>query len=122
MSEVAVCGAKLVANDSVMYCCRESGHDNDHHFALGHPLPLPPNTPFYTTPPATEPVHHPSHYGGDSVHETIKCLKAWLTPDEFRGFCLGNAVKYLSRAGKKGDRASDFGKAAVYVQFLLEAD
>ncbi len=41
-------------------------------------------------------VNHPNHYGGDTVYETIKVLAAWKL-----GFLLGNAVKYLSRAGKK---------------------
>lgn len=41
-------------------------------------------------------MNHPNHYGGDTVYETIKVLKAWGL-----GFLLGNAVKYISRAGKK---------------------
>jgi hypothetical protein len=29
-------------------------------------------------------------------------MEAWLTPEEFRGFLRGSAIKYLARAGKKG--------------------
>jgi hypothetical protein len=47
-------------------------------------------------PEPKEQVVHPNHYGGDTVYETIKVLAAWQL-----GFLLGNAVKYLSRAGKK---------------------
>lgn len=42
-------------------------------------------------------VNHPAHYGGeDNPYEAIKVIEAWGL-----GFCLGNAVKYISRAGKK---------------------
>ena len=42
-------------------------------------------------------VNHPSHYGGaDNPYETIKVIRAWGL-----GFSLGNAVKYISRAGRK---------------------
>lgn len=63
-------------------------------------------------------VNHPTHYGGDTPYETIKVLKAWLTPEEYRGFLIGNAIKYLSRAGKKGDALEDQKKAAWYLAEL----
>ena len=62
-------------------------------------------------------VDHPAHYGGDTVYETIKVLEAWLTPEQFIGFCRGNAIKYLSRAGKKGDCAEDLRKAGFYTDY-----
>lgn len=44
-----------------------------------------------------DPVNHPDHYGGgDNPYEAIKVITAWGL-----GFCLGNSVKYISRAGKK---------------------
>jgi len=47
-----------------------------------------------------EQVNHPSHYGGeDNPYEAIKVVEAWQL-----GFCLGNVVKYISRAGKKDSR------------------
>jgi hypothetical protein len=56
---------------------------------------------------ATDAVDHPAHYGGaDNPYEAIKVIEAWDLD-----FCLGNAVKYVSRAGKKvpnlGDALSD---------------
>jgi hypothetical protein len=49
------------------------------------------------TPIKEETVDHPVHYGGkDNVYEAIKVIEAWEL-----GFCLGNTVKYISRAGKK---------------------
>lgn len=44
-----------------------------------------------------EMVNHPNHYGGvDNPYEAIKVIEAWDLD-----FHLGNAVKYISRAGKK---------------------
>ncbi len=44
-----------------------------------------------------EMVNNPEHYGGGSnPYEAIKVIDAWDL-----GFCLGNTVKYISRAGKK---------------------
>lgn len=60
-----------------------------------------------------EQVDHPAHYGGpDDPYEAIKVIEAWGL-----GFCLGNAVKYISRAGKKPgtDAVTDLEKARWYL-------
>ena len=64
-----------------------------------------------------EMVNHPSHYGGaDNVYETIKVIEAWNLED----FCLGNTIKYISRAGKKDVSKKgiieDLKKALFYLQ------
>jgi hypothetical protein len=60
----------------------------------------------------TSAVDHPAHYGGaDNPYEAIKVIEAWDL-----GFNLGNAVKYVSRAGKKGDAIEDLRKAAWYLE------
>lgn len=60
----------------------------------------------------SEAVDHPPHYGGEGdVYETIKVIEAWQL-----NFCLGNCVKYISRAGKKGDLLEDLRKALWYLQ------
>ena len=46
-------------------------------------------------------INHPSHYQSESGFECIEVMRAVLTPEQFRGFCLGNAFKYIQRAGKK---------------------
>lgn len=59
----------------------------------------------------TEAVDHPAHYGGaDNPYEAIKVIEAWDL-----GFHLGNSVKYISRAGKKGAALEDLKKAAWYL-------
>lgn len=58
-----------------------------------------------------ETVNHPPHYGGaDNPYEAIKVIEAWQL-----GFCLGNAIKYISRAGKKGAALEDLKKAAWHI-------
>ena len=57
-------------------------------------------------------VNHPKHYGGkDNPYETIKVIEAWDL-----GFNLGNAIKYISRADKKGNNVEDLRKAAWYLE------
>lgn len=63
----------------------------------------------------------PAHYGS-GTYEAIKVLAAWLSPDEFRGYCLGNVLKYVARAGKKGDRVEDLRKARRYLDFAIERE
>lgn len=63
-----------------------------------------------------EEVNHPSHYGGaDNPYETIKVIQAWGLDFE-----LGNAVKYISRAGKKGNELVDLKKARWYLDCKIE--
>jgi hypothetical protein len=63
-------------------------------------------------------VDHPQHYGGkDNPYEAIKVIEAWDLD-----FCLGNVVKYISRAGKKGEwkYREDLEKAAWYLNRAIE--
>ena len=60
-----------------------------------------------------EMVNHPNHYGGEeNVYEAIKVIEAWDLD-----FHLGNTVKYISRAGKKGvnKELEDLKKAKFYL-------
>lgn len=73
-------------------------------------------TTFYTGRPAMcahrpEAVDHPAHYGGtDNPYEAIKVIEAWGL-----GFCLGNTVKYIVRAGKKDATVQDLKKSRWYL-------
>ena len=63
-----------------------------------------------------EQVAHPAHYGGaDDPYEAIKVIEAWEL-----GFHLGNTVKYISRADRKGHTLTDLKKAAWYLQRKIE--
>ena len=65
----------------------------------------------------SEAVNHPSHYGGDVPHETYKCLRAWGLENDA---LIWNAVKYLSRAGKKGNKIEDLEKSIWYINARIE--
>lgn len=56
-------------------------------------------------------IDHPNHYGGeDNPYEAIKVIESWKL-----GFNLGNTIKYISRADKKGNRFEDLQKARWYL-------
>jgi len=58
-----------------------------------------------------EMVNHPNHYGGeDNPYEAIKVIESWDL-----GFNLGNAIKYISRVGKKMNTLEDLEKASWYI-------
>lgn len=66
----------------------------------------------------SEQVNHPKHYGGaDNPYEAINVIEAWDL-----GFCLGNTVKYISRAGKKetDKNVQDLEKARWYLDREIE--
>lgn len=69
----------------------------------------------------TDMVNHPPHYKIGGI-ESIDYLEAKLSPEEFAGFCKGNALKYLSRAGHKADADEDIRKAVWYLNRLLAVD
>ena len=50
--------------------------------------------------------------------ECIEAIRSALTPEEFRGFCKGNALKYIWREGSKGG-IRDIYKAADYLGMVL---
>ncbi len=63
-------------------------------------------------------VNHPAHYGGaDNAYEAIKVIEAWNLD-----FCLGNVVKYISRAGKKEGNSliQDLEKAKWYLERRIQ--
>lgn len=68
-----------------------------------------------------EEVNHPNHYGGNTTYETIKVIRAWGFMDNALRF---NSIKYLSRAGKKGDGTAatvrDLRKAIWYIEAEIE--
>ena len=65
-------------------------------------------------------VNSPLHYtvGG---HEALEVIKSKLTPEEYRGYCKGNILKYLMRSNYKGHHDTDVGKAYYYMKELKDA-
>ncbi len=63
-----------------------------------------------------ENVDHPAHYGGDVMYEVIKVIENWDL-----GFRLGSVIKYIARAGKKGDDLEDLEKALWYLKREIQS-
>ncbi len=64
-----------------------------------------------------DPVNHPSHYTQGEI-ECIDAIRAALGPEGFKGYCAGNALKYLWRYQYKNG-AEDVRKAQFYTNRLI---
>lgn len=70
-----------------------------------------------------DPVNNPPHYTSGGI-ECIDAIQAALTPEEFAGFCKGNALKYVWRAGLKNAdlTVQDLQKSRWYLDRLISAE
>ena len=64
----------------------------------------------------TDNVNKPEHYRQGGI-ECIDAIQSALTPEEFRGYCKGNALKYVWRERYKGGDES-MRKAQWYLDRL----
>jgi len=55
-------------------------------------------------------VNSPAHYCEGRSIEPLDVIEDWEL-----GYHLGNALKYISRAGRKGNAAQDIRKAIFYL-------
>jgi len=62
-------------------------------------------------------VNHPSHYTQGTI-ETIEYMESCLSPEEFRGGCKMNVLKYVSREKHKNE-LEDLKKAKWYLDRLI---
>lgn len=67
--------------------------------------------------PMADVVNHPPHYRQGGI-ECIDAIEAALTPEEFRGHCKANALKYIWREKHKGQDES-LKKAIWYLNRAL---
>ncbi|MBF6055498.1 hypothetical protein AF335_33160 [Streptomyces eurocidicus] len=58
----------------------------------------------------THPAHYTSHPSGIECIDIVKHMN----------FCIGNAFKYLWRAGLKGNAIEDYEKTIRYIQIEIE--
>lgn len=68
-------------------------------------------------PQDIEGVRKPSHYMLFDDIEAIEVIARSMTSEQFKGYCLGNILKYRLRAGKKSELAfleKDMAKAGFY--------
>lgn len=59
-------------------------------------------------------INHPPHYTSGKI-EVITAIEDWGL-----GFHLGNAVKYIARAGLKGSPIEDLKKARWYLDRAID--
>lgn len=95
-------------NGSVTH--EETGHRPDC-------LPAPVDADHGQRLPVDDNPMTPDYYKAEGV-ETIDYLHAFLTEDEFNGFCKGNIIKYISRANRKNG-VEDIRKARDYIRYLI---
>ena len=76
------------------------------------------------TPEEWDRVSKPHHYSAKSEKypdlECINFIEAALTPEEYRGYCKGNVLKYSWRCDHKGATVDDLRKARKYLDWLIE--
>jgi hypothetical protein len=88
----------------------------------GKGMDYQPKEPIKTAPPnlgssVSDPVNSPPHYTQGGI-ECIDAIKAALTPEEYRGYCKGNIIKYIWRERHKGQDES-VAKAIWYAKRLI---
>ncbi len=62
--------------------------------------------------------------GGSHYQKTIQpwdAMKAWMTPEQFKGFLRGNVIKYIARCDDKNG-LEDLQKARHYLDKLIEEE
>lgn len=97
-------------------CNCERDYDTSDGHALDctiHNVNAPVNT--------IEGVTNPSHYMLFDDIEAIEVIARSMTHEQFKGYCLGNVLKYRLRAGKKSELATmekDLNKAAFYQELF----
>jgi hypothetical protein len=62
-------------------------------------------------------ITRPDHYCDGRKYEPKDVIRDWGL-----NFNLGSAVKYISRAGRKGDKLEDLRKAKQFLEFEIEAE
>jgi len=67
-----------------------------------------------TTLQTSDMVNNPAHY--NSHPSGVECIAI----TKHMNFCLGNALKYIWRAGLKNDKVEDLKKAIWYLQTEIE--
>lgn len=108
--------------------CEECPVINDEDITLGEIRAMDPRKPKLEEPEVTptddqpsaesiEGVTKPSHYMLLDDIEAIEVIARSMTREQFKGYCLGNILKYRLRAGKKSELAyleKDMAKAGFY--------
>ena len=60
------------------------------------------------------------HYEDMGEYEPWKVMEKWGTKEEFLGYLKLTALKYIARAGKKGDALEDMKKAKHFLDKFIQ--
>lgn len=106
---------ELIGYDGGTYPCHTDELDTfDIYDSILDVLPVP-----LATPSALDTQHGGDHYKELGDYQPWQVIKAWLTPEEFRGYMKGTAIAYLAREAAKGGDL-DINKATHTLQAFLE--
>lgn len=62
----------------------------------------------------------PDYYASNGLSPLQAFKQGLISKEEYIGFCKGNIIKYIVRAGKKDDAKKDIAKAIDYARKLME--
>ena len=64
--------------------------------------------------------HEPDYYASNGLSPIGAFKQGLISEDEYRGFLIGNIIKYVIRAGKKDNAIKDLQKAKDYINFYMD--
>jgi len=67
-----------------------------------------------------EQVHSPKHYNVLEDIEAIQIIAGSMSQEMFKGYCLGNILKYRLRCGAKDDVNQELAKADKYKELFAK--
>lgn len=66
-------------------------------------------------------MSEPEYYGGNGLSPLSAFEQGLISKEEYLGFCKGNVIKYVVRAGKKdNDGLEDIVKAMDYLHYIYK--
>lgn len=65
-------------------------------------------------------MSEPDYYVSNGLSPIGAFKQGLISKEEYRGFLIGNIIKYTIRAGKKDNAIEDLKKARNYIDFYLE--
>ena len=65
-------------------------------------------------------AQNPSHYQFFEGVEVIEIIASSMTREQFKGYCLGNRIKYRLRAGNKDKLEQEIAKSDKYIELYDE--
>lgn len=67
-------------------------------------------------------MKQPEYYKSNGLSPIDAFKQGLISKEEYKGFLIGNVIKYVIRAGKKDDVIKDLNKAKHYLDFYIELE